>query len=57
LTTDADRLRDCEAGPFIQLELLSDAGADVVMTERARSHRNAFWQEGLPLMVKWAFGR
>jgi enterochelin esterase-like enzyme len=36
---------------------LRDAGADVVMTERAGSHGDPFWQEELPLMVKWAFGR
>jgi enterochelin esterase-like enzyme len=36
---------------------LRDAGADVVMTERAGSHGGAFWREELPLMVAWAFGR
>jgi enterochelin esterase-like enzyme len=36
---------------------LRDAGADVVMTERAGSHGDTFWHEELPLMVKWAFGR
>ena len=36
---------------------LRDAGADVVMTERAGSHGDAFWAEELPLMVAWAFGR
>ena len=36
---------------------LSDAGADVVMRERIGSHGGAFWQEELPLMVAWAFGR
>ncbi len=36
---------------------LRDAGADVVMTERPGSHGDAFWQEELPLMVAWAFGR
>jgi len=35
---------------------LRDAGADVVMTERAGSHGDPFWREELPLMVKWAFG-
>ena len=35
---------------------LRDAGADVVMTERAGSHGGAFWQEEFPLMVAWAFG-
>lgn len=36
---------------------LSDAGADVVMTERVGSHGGAFWKEEFPLMVAWAFGR
>jgi enterochelin esterase-like enzyme len=36
---------------------LRDAGAEVVMTERVGSHGGAFWQEELPLMVTWAFGR
>ena len=35
---------------------LRQAGADVVMTERAGSHGGAFWWEELPLMVAWAFG-
>jgi enterochelin esterase-like enzyme len=34
---------------------LRDAGADVVMTERAGSHGDDFWREELPLMVAWAF--
>ena len=34
---------------------LSDAGVDVVMTERAGSHGDAFWREEFPLMVAWAF--
>jgi enterochelin esterase-like enzyme len=38
-------------------EALRDAGADVVMTERVGSHGDAFWQQELPLMVAWAFGR
>jgi enterochelin esterase-like enzyme len=37
-------------------EALRDAGADVVMNERAGSHGGAFWQEEFPLMVTWAFG-
>jgi enterochelin esterase-like enzyme len=37
-------------------DALRDAGADVVMTERAGSHGDAFWREELPLMVAWAFG-
>jgi enterochelin esterase-like enzyme len=36
---------------------LRDRGADVVMTERAGSHGDAFWREEFPLMVAWAFGR
>lgn len=36
---------------------LRDAGAEVVMTERVGSHGDSFWQEELPLMVTWAFGR
>ena len=35
---------------------LRDAGADVVMTERAGSHGDAFWTGEFPLMVAWAFG-
>jgi enterochelin esterase-like enzyme len=35
---------------------LRDAGAAVVMTERAGSHGGAFWREEFPLMVAWAFG-
>jgi enterochelin esterase-like enzyme len=37
-------------------DALRDAGADVVMNERADSHGGAFWQEEFPLMVAWAFG-
>jgi enterochelin esterase-like enzyme len=36
---------------------LREAGADVVMTERAGSHGGAFWQQEFPSMVAWAFGR
>ena len=36
---------------------LHEAGADVVMKKRSGSHGDAFWQEELPLMVEWAFGR
>jgi enterochelin esterase-like enzyme len=36
---------------------LRDAGAEVVMTERVGSHGAGFWQEELPRMVAWAFGR
>ena len=36
---------------------LRDAGANVVMHERAGSHGGAFWREEFPLMVAWAFGR
>jgi enterochelin esterase-like enzyme len=48
--------------PFFQenasrwADALRDAGADVVMTERAGSHGDAFWWDELPLMVRWAFG-
>jgi enterochelin esterase-like enzyme len=38
-------------------DALTDAGADVVMNERAGSHGGAFWREEFPLMVAWAFGR
>jgi enterochelin esterase-like enzyme len=36
---------------------LRNAGADVVMSERAVSHGAAPWREEFPLMVAWAFGR
>jgi hypothetical protein len=36
---------------------LEAADAEVVMTERIGSHGDTFWQEELPLMVAWAFGR
>ena len=36
---------------------LHDAGADVVMKERAGTHGGAFWREEFPLMVSWAFGQ
>jgi Ser/Thr protein kinase RdoA (MazF antagonist) len=35
---------------------LRDAGADVVMAERAGSHGDTFWRDEFPLMVAWAFG-
>lgn len=38
-------------------DALRDAGADVVMHERAGSHGGAFWREEFPLMVRWAFGQ
>ncbi len=38
-------------------DALRDAGADIVMHERAGSHGGAFWREEFPLMVAWAFGR
>jgi enterochelin esterase-like enzyme len=38
-------------------DALREAGADVVMNERAGSHGGAFWREESPLMVAWAFGR
>jgi pimeloyl-ACP methyl ester carboxylesterase len=37
-------------------DALRDAGADVVMNERAGSQGGAFWREEFPLMVAWAFG-
>jgi hypothetical protein len=36
---------------------LRDAGADVVMTERAGSHGDAFWAGEFPPIVAWAFAR
>ncbi|MGH9131539.1 MAG: alpha/beta hydrolase-fold protein [Acidimicrobiales bacterium] len=36
---------------------LRASGGDVVMKERVGSHGGGLWQEGLPLMVAWAFGR
>jgi enterochelin esterase-like enzyme len=36
---------------------LRDAGADVVLAERAGAHGGAFWREEFPLMVAWAFAR
>ncbi|HZR48184.1 MAG TPA: alpha/beta hydrolase-fold protein [Streptosporangiaceae bacterium] len=38
-------------------DALRHAGADVVMTERAGSHGDAFWKQEFPLMTAWAFGR
>ena len=38
-------------------DTLRDAGADVVVNERPGSHGDAFWQQELPSMVAWAFGR
>lgn len=37
-------------------DALRQAGADVVMTERAGSHGDALWKQEFPLMVAWAFG-
>ena len=34
---------------------LRDAGADVVMRERAGSHGGPFWRDEFPLMAAWAF--
>lgn len=34
---------------------LRDAGADVVMHERAGSHGGGLWRREFPLMVQWAF--
>jgi hypothetical protein len=36
---------------------LRDAGADVVMSERAVSHGTKLWRQEFPLMVAWAFER
>ena len=36
-------------------DALRDAGADVVMTERAGGHGDPFWRDELPHMVAWAF--
>ncbi len=36
---------------------LRDAGADVVLAERAGGHGDPFWRQELPLMLEWAFGR
>ena len=36
-------------------DALRQAGADVVMHERAGSHGGAFWREEFQLMVAWAF--
>ncbi|WP_406831725.1 alpha/beta hydrolase-fold protein [Pedococcus sp. KACC 23699] len=33
---------------------LRDAGADVVMKERAGSHGDPFWEQEFPMMVAWA---
>ncbi|MFD2473316.1 alpha/beta hydrolase [Amycolatopsis silviterrae] len=38
-------------------DALRDAGADVVLHERAGSHGDAFWREEFPLMAAWAFGQ
>jgi len=38
-------------------DALRDAGADVVITERAGDHGDPFWAEEFPLMVGWAVGR
>jgi hypothetical protein len=35
---------------------LRDAGADVVMSERAVSHGARLWRAEFPIMVAWAFG-
>jgi len=36
---------------------LRDAGADVMMMERAAGHTDAMWRDEFPLMVAWAFSR
>jgi enterochelin esterase-like enzyme len=35
---------------------LREAGADVVMSERAAGHDHAMWRDEFPLMLRWAFG-
>jgi enterochelin esterase-like enzyme len=35
---------------------LSEAGTEVVMSERIASHGDALWRAEFPLMVAWAFG-
>jgi enterochelin esterase-like enzyme len=37
-------------------DALRDAGADVVMSERAVSHGAKYWRAEFPQMVAWAFG-
>jgi acetyl esterase/lipase len=37
-------------------DALRDAGAEVVTTEQAGSHGDAFTKREFPLMVAWAFG-
>ncbi|HXJ96075.1 MAG TPA: alpha/beta hydrolase-fold protein [Terriglobia bacterium] len=36
---------------------LRDAGADIVMSERAAGHDDQMWRQEFPLMIRWAFGR
>jgi pimeloyl-ACP methyl ester carboxylesterase len=36
---------------------LREAGADVVLMERAAGHADARWRDEFPLMVAWAFSR
>jgi pimeloyl-ACP methyl ester carboxylesterase len=36
-------------------DALREAGADVVLTERAGDHGDPFWEAEFPLMVAWAF--
>jgi enterochelin esterase-like enzyme len=38
-------------------DVLRDAGAEVVMTERAGNHGDPFWAGEFLLMVAWAFER
>ncbi|MDM7830120.1 alpha/beta hydrolase [Cellulomonas edaphi] len=37
-------------------DALREAGGDVVMSERAGAHGDAFWKREFPWMVAWAFG-
>jgi enterochelin esterase-like enzyme len=38
-------------------DALRDAGAEVLITERAGNHGDPFWQAEFPLMLSWAFQR
>ena len=37
-------------------DALRDAGAEVVIEQRAGNHGDPFWADEFPLMVAWAFG-
>lgn len=38
------------------LAALREAGADVMMEERAAGHDEAMWRKEFPMMIRWAFG-